>query len=562
MKRFIVLACLTVFFYTSSAQTELPASEKLTSLCKVWGFLKYYHPEVAKGKFNWDEQLLDRINQLGSLQNKKELSNFYLDWINNLGQVKECKKCDRMPKNAFTKNFDLHWINDSTLFSQSLIERLNYIKENRNQDSNYYVSTVKGIGNTIFKNEEAYKDSIYPSVNMRLLSLFRYWNIINYFFPYKYKTDEDWNKVLTDMIPLFENSGDTTDYNLAILELAAKTDDSHAMFSGTYLSGFFGKGGFPFFIKLINDSAVITHIVNDSLAKIDDIHYGDVITKINSRTISEIKKDVYKYIPASNASVNNRNFTTMDFYFAGNPSNEVEVTYIRNGVENKKFMHRYSYKNMDFKPAPEKTYKILEDGIGYINLGMLTAGEVRSVVEKLKNTKAIILDVRNYPKNTLYMLSQVLNKRRMPFAKFTTPDITYPGMFSFGKPIYTAGRRNNNYYKGKIVLLVNETTQSHAEFTCMALQTAPDVTIIGSQTAGADGNVSLITLPGGYSLYMTGIGVYYPDGKETQRIGIVPDIIVKPTIKGIQGHKDEVLDRAIKFLEGTKLMSGYSHKME
>jgi C-terminal processing protease CtpA/Prc len=47
----------------------------------------------------------------------------------------------------------------------------------------------------------------------------------------------------------------------------------------------------------------------------------------------------------------------------------------------------------------------------------------------------------------------------------------------------------------------------------------------------------------------TGLGAYYPDGKETQRIGIIPDIIVKPTVKGIKEGKDEVLERALKYIK-------------
>ena len=39
---------------------------------------------------------------------------------------------------------------------------------------------------------------------------------------------------------------------------------------------------------------------------------------------------------------------------------------------------------------------------------------------------------------------------------------------------------------------------------------------------------------------------------ETQRIGIIPDIEAKPTIKGIQEGRDEVLERAILFIENGK----------
>ena len=47
---------------------------------------------------------------------------------------------------------------------------------------------------------------------------------------------------------------------------------------------------------------------------------------------------------------------------------------------------------------------------------------------------------------------------------------------------------------------------------------------------------------------MTGMGVYYPDGRETQRIGMIPDIEVKPTIAGIKAGKDEVLQKAIELI--------------
>ena len=48
---------------------------------------------------------------------------------------------------------------------------------------------------------------------------------------------------------------------------------------------------------------------------------------------------------------------------------------------------------------------------------------------------------------------------------------------------------------------------------------------------------------------ISGIGVYYPDGTETQRIGIVPDIGLKPTIRGIYEGRDEILEKAIELIE-------------
>ncbi len=61
--------------------------------------------------------------------------------------------------------------------------------------------------------------------------------------------------------------------------------------------------------------------------------------------------------------------------------------------------------------------------------------------------------------------------------------------------------------------------------------------------------MSRIILPGGIPTGISGIGVYYPDGSETQRVGIVPDIEVKPTIEGLKAGRDEVLEKAIEIIE-------------
>jgi C-terminal processing protease CtpA/Prc len=99
-------------------------------------------------------------------------------------------------------------------------------------------------------------------------------------------------------------------------------------------------------------------------------------------------------------------------------------------------------------------------------------------------------------------------------------------------------------------VLVDEVTQSQAEYTTMAFRAAPQTMVIGSTTAGADGNVSQIPLPGGLRTMISGIGVFYPDKTPTQRVGIVPDIVVRPTIAGIKAGRDELVEEAIRQIQG------------
>lgn len=527
---------------------KVSETKKVETFIKIWGFLKYHHPEVAKGNLDWDSEFMTRIKDLSSLTSKEDIANYYEAWLVKLGKVKSCKACTIEVKSEFTFNKNFEWLRDSTIFEKDLTEALDYIKENRNQKSNYYISRIQGVGNTEFENEKKYQDSIFPSVRMRLLTLSRYWNIINYFFPYKYKTDQPWDDVLREMIPKFENASDTVAYHLAILELTAKIDDSHGKFSSRFTNKYFGFKWVPFNFKIIDNKGIVTGFYNEELSKKDDIRIGDVFMKIGGLSVKDILKQNSKFIGASNETVKRRD-AAYNMLFNG-ATNKVEAEFERAGKVEKKTLKRYAYNEIKYKVnawnIPD-TSKMLDGNIGYVNLGNLQQKQVDLVLNSLKNTKAIIFDLRNYPNGTFRKIADFLNEKPKAFVRFTIPNINNPGSYSYSEPTY-CGKENPNFYKGKIVVLCNEQTQSHGEFTLMALKTAPNVTVVGSQTSGADGNASLIILPGGMKTYFTGIGVYFPDGKETQRIGIVPDVIVKPTIEGIRAGKDEVLEKALAIL--------------
>ncbi len=553
MKRVLLIGIFLVLTVKVFPQTALNETEKISSFCKVWGFLKYYHPKVSKGKFDWDKEFMTRVKSLSSLNSKEDLSEFFLEWINDLGRVKNCKKGNTYVPDSLKLNLDLSWMDDSTIITKKLSEQLHFIEKNRNDGRKYYIENFLRLGFVNFDKEKEYKDSAFPSVEMRLLALSRYWNIVNYFFPYKYLVGEHWNHVLDRMIPAFKEPKDTIEYHLAMAQLVASTNDSHASFMTKYITRHFGYRLPAFRIKIMDGKAVVDYIFNDSLAKIDDIQIGDALTKMDGQSIEKIIREKGKYIGASNEPTLERNLShdlllqgSADFILA-----EVE----RDGSTFNKLIHRYGYREFrKFKWVPGDSIpasKILDGNIGYVNMGVLKLGDVNKIMNSLMNTKAIIFDIRNYPQGTMYKVADFLNKEKKPFAKFTKQDLSFPGVFTPTQPYY-CGSENKDYYKGKVVLLFNEKTQSHAEFTAMALQTAPNVISIGSQTAGADGNVTTIVFPGGYKVWMTGLGVYYPDGRETQRIGIVPDIEVKPTIEGIRNKKDEVLEKAIEIIRQGK----------
>jgi len=564
LNKIIFALLFTTIYFGAFSQTTFNETTKIALLCKFWGFLKYYHPNVATGKYDWDKELITKIPQIKASNTKEDINKVYIDWLTSLGQVKKRKNCNNNIPDSLKKNLDLNWLTDTTIFNKELISKLNFIKENRSKHQ-YYIKTGMLGAPLNFKKEKIYKDSIFPSEGYRLLGLFRYWNIINYFYPYKYLTDEKWDNVLIEMTPKFQNAQNPSNYHLAMLELTTKINDSHAYFSSDFTWKYIGVRTVPFKIKIIENKAIIIGFYNDSLSQVDDLQYGDVILKINNKNISEIIAEKLKYISASNEPTKLRNLA----YTLFNDSiDTLNITYERHNEIKTKTIKRYYYSALHYNWTTENgaICKELNDNIGYVNMGNIKMRQVAKVMNTMMTKKGIIFDIRNYPNATALVISQYLNKDILPFVQFLSQDLTYPGVYKWSQLYYAGkkrvlnkwfafnnrGKPNKNYYKGKVVLLINEDTQSQAEFTCMAIQTAPDVKCIGSQTAGADGNVSTIIFPGGYRTQITGLGVYYPNGKETQRIGIEPDIEVKPTIDGLKNKKDEVLERAIEYINTGK----------
>jgi Peptidase family S41 len=84
------------------------------------------------------------------------------------------------------------------------------------------------------------------------------------------------------------------------------------------------------------------------------------------------------------------------------------------------------------------------------------------------------------------------------FAIFTNADLANPGATHFRPGDRITPRQP--HYSGKVIILVDETSLSQAEYTAMAFRAARGAKVIGSTTAGADGNVSPIPLCGGSAL--------------------------------------------------------------
>ncbi len=515
--------------------------DRLYVLGKVWGFVKYHHPTIAQGELNWDNKLLQIMPAIQGRHFAKRVA----AWVPPVPPGNEMRP-ELSTKQEIKLRPDTEWIRSVDLLGEAVSQSLSTVQNTLPPDKHHYVDFVSGVGNPIFQNEEPYLDMKWTDDGLKLLALFRYWNMIEYFFPYRHLIDEDWDDILKDFIPRMVEADDELSYKLTLLELVSKIQDTHAgIREDTTLFRFGGQRMVPLQINFVEDQATVVRKFDylDSRARID---IGDVILAVDGKPIDTLVQKKSRYTPASNRSAQLRNIA---FGLLRTDQKHLSITF-RNELDT--FQEEIATINLRKQRINfwkhKSSHQELGDDIGYIYPGSLKKGEIDVIMPLFTDKKGIIVDLRCYPSDFIvYSLGKYLMPTPTPFASFTVGSSAHPGQFYFANTL-KVGEHNPDYYKGKVVILTNETTLSQAEYTTMALRVAPRATVVGSTTAGADGNVSSITLPGNVRTSISGIGVYYPDGTETQRVGIVPDIELRPTVQGIREGRDELLERAVRLI--------------
>ena len=545
-------ATIVVNPFSNSVLKDGKKRNDLFLLGKIWGFLKYYHPAVAGGKYNWDNELFRLLPQYLAVKTKTERNALLLQWINSLGDVSPCISCNDSVLKKASLVPDFTWMRDPSNFSEELITKFNDILHNRFQGRQYYIDVPYSAMEV--KHERTYELMDYLPDAHRLLALYRYWNLVEYWYPYKYLIGSNWDEVLKEFIPVVLQAKDKVSYYLSLERLVASIHDSHAIAESKTLNEYYGIWYMPFTLLFVKDKAVVASIVNDSLAQ--GIHIGDVLESINGMPVSTLVKRLTPNIAASNSAflfkklsermIRSNSRTSALSIQRGNDFHKITV-------QNQIPKNIYPYYKGLFSYQTDSSYFLIRSEIGYINPGNLKKSDFAKMRALFAGTKAIVLDNRQYPTDDLRNeLGAYLLPGRMRVANFTSPELNYPGCFLINNAeadmVGLPG--NQDYYRGEVIILVNERTISKGEFYTMLGELSPRAKIVGSTTAGADGSNKRFYLPGGFITSFSGQGVYYPDGKEAQRVGIIPDYEVKLTIKGLKERRDELLEEAIKIIDG------------
>ena len=412
-----------------------------------------------------------------------------------------------------------------------------------------------------FNHETTYNQFDYPDAGLRLLALYRFWNAAHYFYAYRHLLGDGESRILVDAIPEFCKASNALEYQLACLKLLAKYRDGRTNL-WSYPKALEGMRG-PYLTfyttQFIDNQLVVTRCRQDKNPdpESERLLPGDIILKINGVPVEELVQRYLPYAIGSNLDAQLRYLVSpYDGFLARSKTPNIQFLISRNGeTSNKKVTGfdatksqggRIDNLEVDYaQPEPlQKGFQVLDPHIGYICPAALTPNSFDSVKSLLKDTKAIIIDLRRPMLPAMLPYIDWLKHAPSPFATYTLADINAPGYFELTNA-QMCGQKNDSAYQGKLVVLVDSKTSYTSETYAMMLASVAGAKVVGSPTAGTNGLGSPLILPGGLQTAITTGGIQYPDSTEVHGCGIKIDSIVRPTVNGIRAGRDEILEVAL-----------------
>jgi C-terminal processing protease CtpA/Prc len=414
--------------------------------------------------------------------------------------------------------------------------------------------------------DKSYAEMALPDVDHRLLALFRLWSVTRYFFPYTDLMDRAWFDALVEFLPRFEAADTALAYQTVVMEMAARLQDTHVRVSNaTAVEEQLGLFAPPLLVSQVDGQAVVRYVHDPDAVK--DIRVGDVILAVDGVAMADRRKLLEPLVAASTPQAMS---LILDRMQLRGPKDSTARLQVGDGAGIKRdvtIVRTRPYASDAWLPAFRKTpqtYGVLPSGFGYIDLERLPYAEADAALDAVMGAPAVIFDMRGYPHGTAWTIAPRLMKAapmrpvvgalfRPPLRDAATlpfePNDPFAGQFTFEQ---TLSDTTKSRYQGKVVMLIDASAISQAEHTCLLFAAATDVTFIGSPTNGANGDITNMVLPGNLFVSFTGQEVRFADGRQLQRVGVLPNIVVQPTIPGIRAGRDEVFEAAIEYLRNRR----------
>ncbi|WP_449537946.1 S41 family peptidase [Ferdinandcohnia sp. Marseille-Q9671] len=382
--------------------------------------------------------------------------------------------------------------------------------------------------------------------NVQLTNAVILWNIVKYFYPHFDIVDVDMNQQLTYAVTELlhpTHFGNYEDFKIVLEKMLTPLQDGH--FSIRDKQSHVGRY-LPFWADIFDGEVVVTAVSEDSPFKI-----GDVILERSGESAIDYINQLAK---RQSGTKQFKEFNSLKRFVRDlNGRGEEVFTILRDGKEIE-VKAAYSLPKMvdRFNRPGSVGYKHIGNDIYYLNIDYLDEDQVETALEELQDAKGIIFDLRGYPGSGLSEILHRLSDDVMYDMYINVPQVVKPNQLpSFEVNQYKFLPKQGTL-ESRNVALIDASCISACENYAEVFKGNQLATIIGEPTAGTNGAINLIKLPGNMGAWFTGMQALNVDGSQHHTIGVHPHIKVERTREAAIEGRDELLEFAIEYLVGSR----------
>jgi len=379
------------------------------------------------------------------------------------------------------------------------------------------------------------------SIYVRLGNVVNTYNIFEHFYPYFDVVNVDWHTEFRAAIAQSFVDKNAKDHLLTLQKFTAKLHDGHINVRSRYNDSYIP----PILWEWVENKLVITYVKDKNLP----IKRGDIVEKVDGKLPDLLFMKVKGRISAATDAWLNYKASYISLFGA-----KASIMQIQINSKQYELSRDYTYQQVvnsdDIFPAKYKLYN--DSSIVYLNLDIIEMDTINYLMPVLQKSKAIICDLRGYPNGNDDFINHLLKEDAKDSLWLQIPEIIYPdyknlcgfvkeGWMMEAKQPYLGGKR--------IVFITDGQAISYAESYLGYIKGYNLATIVGQPTAGTNGNVNPFSLMGGYTISWTGMKVVKHDGSQHHGVGILPDVQVEKTIKGVRENRDEFLEKAFELID-------------
>ena len=190
----------------------------------------------------------------------------------------------------------------------------------------------------------------------------------------------------------------------------------------------------------------------------------------------------------------------------------------------------------------------IRDGVIYVDLERASMSDIDARMTEIAEARGVVFDLRGYPRGNHNVIGHLLTEPDTSTDWMRVPQIIHPNQFDHvgWQELGWELQPLEPHIGGKVVFITDARAYSYAESILGLVEAYGLAEIVGHQTAGSNGNVNPISLPGGFIFNRTGMKVVKPDGSQHHLIGIRPTVPAEQTIQGVREGRDELLETALE----------------